>query len=81
VVLQSTVGRIFAGVLAALAVATGIGLLVLWPERESGLELGTLATKTQRAEVLRIETFRCSGIEGTCRRVAVRLERGAAADA
>jgi len=76
VVLQSTVGRVFAGLLAGLAVVTGIGLFALWPERESGVELGTLATKTQRAEVLRIETFRCSGLEGTCRRVAVRLESG-----
>ena len=76
-VLKSTVGRVFAGLLAGLAVVTGIGLLVLWPERESGLETGSnLATKTQRAEVLRIETFRCSGLEGTCRRVAVRLESG-----
>jgi uncharacterized membrane protein len=71
------VGRIFAGTLASLAVATSVGLVLLWPAGPSGLALGSgLGAKTERAEVLRIESFRCSGFDGTCRRVAVRVETG-----
>lgn len=76
-VLESTVGKAFAAILIGLVLATVAGLVLLWPERESDLQLGSgLAAKTERAEVLRIESFPCSGFDGTCRGVAVRLDSG-----
>lgn len=76
-VLSSTAGRIFAGTLALVAVATIVGLVLLWPEGQAGLRFGSgLAAKTQRAEVVRVTTLPCSGFEGTCRGVAARLETG-----
>jgi uncharacterized membrane protein len=76
-VLGSTVGRVFAAVLVLLAVFTVVGLVVLWPTADPGLDLGAgLGAKTERTEVLRIEAFPCSGFDGTCRRVAAELRSG-----
>lgn len=75
--LSSTIGRVFAGVLVLIVVATATGLVLLWPEGDPTLDLGPgLATRTQRAEVLRIVESRCAGFDGTCRAVAVRIETG-----
>jgi len=75
--LVSTIGRCFVGVLALIAVATAVGLVLLWPAGEPALDLGPgLGTQTERAEVLRIVESRCSGFDGTCRGVAVRVETG-----
>ena len=75
--LSSTVGRLFAGMLVLMVLTTGIGLVLLWPEGESRLDLGPgLTAKTERAEVLRIVESPCSGLDGTCRGVAVRVGTG-----
>jgi len=75
--LGSTIGRFFVGVLALIGVATAVGLVLLWPAGERALDLGPgLGTQTERAEVLRIVPSRCSGFDGTCRGVAVRIETG-----
>jgi uncharacterized membrane protein len=72
-----SLSRAFVAVAILLAVGTAVGLAILWPgDVEPKLGEG-LAAKSERAEVERIETFRCSGF-GTnrCRRVTVRLKSG-----
>jgi hypothetical protein len=76
--LTTSWGRLFAGITAALAVATALGLVVLWPSGDSDVELGpALAADSERAEVRAIESFACSGFQtDTCRRVEVALLSG-----
>lgn len=76
--LESTVARLFAGTVLALAVGTLVGLVVLWPGDRGEARLGEgLAASTERAQVERIETFPCSGFQtDECRRVQVRLLSG-----
>lgn len=76
--LTTSWGRLFAGITAALAVATALGLVVLWPSGDSDVELGpALAADSERAEVRAIESFACSGFQtDTCRRVEVALVSG-----
>jgi uncharacterized membrane protein len=61
-----------------IAAATAIGLAVLWPrgDADAGLSEG-LSAKTERADVIAIEEFRCSGFQTTtCRRVELELRSG-----
>jgi uncharacterized membrane protein len=60
-----------------LALATLAGMAVLWPgEVAPRLDQGLLA-ESERAEVLRIEEFRCQTVQSNrCRNVAIRLESG-----
>jgi uncharacterized membrane protein len=69
--------RLFLGAAILLAVVTAVGLAILWPgDVEPKLGEG-LAAKSERAEVERIEEFRCSGFAtDRCRRVTVRLRSG-----
>jgi uncharacterized membrane protein len=69
--------RLFTGVALALAVATIVGLIVLWPgDVETPLAEG-FAVDTERAEVQRVEERRCPNFsEQTCQLVTVRLETG-----
>lgn len=71
-------GRGFAGAALALALITVLGLLVLWPSGETEVELGpALSAGSERAEVERIESFACAGLQtDTCRRVEATLLSG-----
>ena len=77
--LRSPLGRLFAALLALIAVAGVVGLIVLWPSGEPKAELGpALATETERATVNAVEEFRCSGFQiEVCRRVRIALNSGA----
>ncbi|HEV2075669.1 MAG TPA: YibE/F family protein, partial [Thermoleophilaceae bacterium] len=76
--LSSGWGRLFAALTVLLVAATAVGLVVLWPEGETDVELGpALSAGSETAEVERIETFPCSGFQtDTCRRVEVQLLSG-----
>ena len=69
--------RLFTGVAAVLAVATIVGLIVLWPgDVESGVAEGILVD-SERGTVERVEETVCPGLIGqNCRQVYVRLESG-----
>jgi uncharacterized membrane protein len=69
--------RVFTGVAAGLAVATIVGLIVLWPgEVESGVAEGLLVD-SERGTVERVEETVCPGLIGqNCRQVYVRLDSG-----
>jgi len=71
------VTRAFNAAVIVLALATVAGLFALWPG-DAGVQLGEgLAAPSDRAEVERIEEFRCSGFQtDTCRRVTFRLQSG-----
>jgi uncharacterized membrane protein len=69
--------RLFTAVAGALALATVVGLVVLWPgDVETQLAEG-FAVDTQRAEVQRVEERLCPNFtQQTCQLVTVRLESG-----
>lgn len=69
--------RLFTAIVAAIAVATAIGMAILWPgdvETDIGESVGA---GSERASVQRIAEYRCQGFNTqTCRRVTIRLESG-----
>ncbi|HEX2414001.1 MAG TPA: YibE/F family protein [Thermoleophilaceae bacterium] len=69
--------RVFSVVVAALALATLAGVVVLWPgEVESGIAEGILVD-SERGTVERVEETVCPGLIGqNCRQVFVRPESG-----
>jgi uncharacterized membrane protein len=71
------VTRLFTVVAALLAVATIVGLIVLWPgDVESEVAEGILVD-SERGTVERVEATVCPGLIGqNCRQVYVRLESG-----
>jgi uncharacterized membrane protein len=76
--------RLFTAVAAALALATAVGLVVLWPGDVETPLAEAFAVDTQRAEVRRVEERLCPNfMQQTCQLVTVRLESGpdAGADA
>ena len=70
--------RLFAGITVALALATAIGLVVLWPGNVAAPLAGGLNTTTETADVLEVRETFCPGF-GTrrCQRVTMRLTSGA----
>jgi uncharacterized membrane protein len=72
-----TLPRLFTLVVAALALATVIGLALLWPGPvRQNLDAGLLAD-SDRGKVESVREFACAGVTGnTCRRVGVELETG-----
>jgi uncharacterized membrane protein len=60
-----------------LAIATAAGMAILWPG-DTPLQLSEgLLVESERAEVERVEEFRCQTVQTTrCRNVAVRLKTG-----
>jgi uncharacterized membrane protein len=69
--------RVFTAVAAVLAVATVVGLVVLWPGNVETQLVEGFAVDTQRAEVERVEERLCPNFtEQTCQSVTVRLESG-----
>jgi uncharacterized membrane protein len=75
--LDSSVGRAFAGVAIAITVVTAIGVAILWPgEAETQLSEG-LTASTERAEVTSVSYAACPPPqEGTCGTAEIRLETG-----
>jgi len=69
--------RLFTAIVAGIAVATAIGMALLWPG-EVETQLGdSVAADSQRASVQRITEYRCEGFNTqTCRRVAILIESG-----
>ena len=69
--------RLFTAVAAVLAVATVVGLVVLWPGNVETPLAEAFAVDTQRAEVERVEERLCPNFtEQTCQIVTVRVESG-----
>jgi uncharacterized membrane protein len=72
------VSRLFTGVAVALALATVIGLVVLWPGNVAAPLAGGLNTTTETADVLEVRETFCPGFgERRCQRVTMRLTSGA----
>ncbi|MBM3667125.1 MAG: YibE/F family protein [Actinobacteria bacterium] len=70
-------GRLLIGTALAIAVATAVGLALLWPG-EVDPKLGQVfSADSERAEVTGIEEFPCSSIvTDVCANVTIRLESG-----
>jgi hypothetical protein len=69
--------RFFTAVVAVLAVATGVGLVVLWPGHVETTLAEGFAVDTQRGEVRRVEERLCPNLtEQKCQLATVRLESG-----
>jgi uncharacterized membrane protein len=69
--------RLFTAVAGALAVATVVGLVALWPGHVRTQLAEGLAVQTQRAKVERVEERLCPNFaRQTCQLVTVRLESG-----
>ncbi|MBA2579334.1 MAG: YibE/F family protein [Thermoleophilaceae bacterium] len=76
--LDSLPGKVFAALAACLIVATGVGLVLLWPERSSEARLpSSLRPTTEQAEVLAVAMQACQNPAARrCRRVDVKLLSG-----
>ncbi|HEX2468595.1 MAG TPA: YibE/F family protein [Solirubrobacterales bacterium] len=75
--LGSRTGRLFAGVAVAIALATAIGVAILWPgDVDTQLSEG-LTAPTERAEITSVSYSACPPPqEGTCGEAEIRLESG-----
>jgi uncharacterized membrane protein len=75
--LESGAGRAFAGIAIAIAVATVVGVAVLWPgDLDAQLSEG-LTAGTERAEVTSVTYGACPPPqEGVCGQAEIRLESG-----
>ena len=68
--------RLLTGIAALLAVATAVGLAVLWPG-DTEARIGGIAVDTERAEVIEVEETICPGFgQQRCQNVTARLESG-----
>jgi uncharacterized membrane protein len=71
------VGRTYVLVVLAVALSTGVSLVLLWPTEPPSSKLAGFAADTERGTVERITEAPCAGFpEDRCRGVAVRLETG-----
>ena len=69
--------RLFTGIAVALALATVIGLVLLWPGDVAAPLAGGLNTTSESAEVLEVEETFCPGFgERRCQLVTMRLTSG-----
>lgn len=69
--------RLLTGIALALALATAVGLAVLWPGDVAAPLAGGLNTTTQSAEVLEVRETFCPGFgDRRCQRVTMRLTSG-----
>jgi uncharacterized membrane protein len=70
--------RLFTAIVAVIAIATAIGMAILWPG-EVTTQIGeAVATDSEQASVQRITEYRCQGFNTqTCQRVTIRIESGA----
>ena len=69
--------RLYTLLVVVLALATVLGLVLLWPGSvRQNVDAGLLAD-SDRGKVERVSEFACAGVTGdTCRRVAVSSRRG-----
>jgi len=68
---------VFAAIVAALAIATAVGMALLWPGDVETKVGEAIVAKSDTATVLSIQEFACSGLEtDVCREVDIRLESG-----
>jgi uncharacterized membrane protein len=71
------VNRLFTAIAVLLAVATAVGLAILWPGDSEVTIGGGLAVDTQSAEVLEVRESICPGFgQQRCQNVTARLESG-----
>jgi uncharacterized membrane protein len=69
--------RVFGAVVAALAVATAVGMALLWPGDVDTKVGEAIVTKSDVATVLSVSEFACAGLDtDVCREVRIRLEGG-----
>jgi uncharacterized membrane protein len=68
---------VFAGIVAALAVATVVAMALLWPGDVESRVGEAIVTKSDTATVMSVDEFACSGLDtDVCRQVRIRLETG-----
>jgi uncharacterized membrane protein len=71
------VSRLFTGIAVALALATVVGLVLLWPGHVGAPLEGGLNTTSESAEVLKVQETACPGFGGrSCQLVTMRLTSG-----
>ena len=76
--LATRAGRLTLGLLAGLALATAVGLVVLWPGDRDEVDTGLVAGTTQRAEVIGVSSEGCEQLAGPgCRLILFELRSGA----
>ncbi len=74
---QSGITRVFAAIVAALAVATVAGMALLWPGDVDTKVGEAIVAKSDTATVMDVSEFACSGLDtDVCREVKIRLESG-----
>jgi uncharacterized membrane protein len=74
---QTRAGRILAGAVGALLLATVIGLIALWPSPRHAKASEAFGGSSLAAKVVSSTTVRCPGpTSQQCRRIAVRVEGG-----
>lgn len=70
-------GRVLVGTVAALALATVIGLIALWPGTQHHKSAQGLGGKTLAAKVMRVSDERCPGpTPQRCKTLVVRVDEG-----
>ncbi len=75
---RSSITRVFAAIVAALALATVAGMAILWPGAVDTRVGEAIVTKSDTATVLSVSDFSCAGLEtDVCREVRIRLQSGA----
>ena len=73
----SNITRVFAAIVAALALAAVLGMAFLWPGDIDARVGEAIVTKSDTATVLSVDEFACSGLDtDVCRDVKIRLESG-----
>lgn len=74
---RSRIIRVFAAIVAALALATAVGMVILWPTDVDAKVGESIVAKSDTATVMSVDEFPCSGLNtDTCRQVDIRLESG-----
>ena len=69
--------RVFAAIVAALAVVTAVAMAVMWPGDVESRVGEAIVAKSDTATVMSVDEFACSGFEtDVCRQVQIRLESG-----
>ncbi len=74
--LRTRAGRAVAGALALLALATGVGLVALWPGDRPDEEAALGGGPAQRAETEKVARVGCELSREPCQRVTVKLRSG-----
>jgi uncharacterized membrane protein len=74
---RSSIIRVFAAIVAALALAAVAGMAILWPGDVDTKVGEAIVTKSDTATVLSVSEFPCAGLNtDVCREVRIRLESG-----